>query len=135
MPPKIRAKQNWSVSKHNMKPEINHLNQLVTWLIPFVITSPNQTTITFKSGNKAYGLAGSSTPNEFGTGTNSNGISEIALKRKYRQVLYGFFKLLYYYYIVHYVSMLSFFVLQFLISGWRTLYAHTSVRLLQRLSP
>jgi hypothetical protein len=83
MAPKIRAKQNWSRTRQSLRPDINYLNQVTTWLIPFVITSPNQTTMTFKSGNKSYGLSGAT--NEVGTGgSTSYGTSEIALKRKYR---------------------------------------------------
>lgn len=68
-----------------MTPDISHLNQIITWLVPFVFTSPAQTTIAFKSGNKAYGLSGS-TGDVGGTG-NTYGVSEVALKRKYRYTL------------------------------------------------
>ncbi len=82
MPPKSRAKQVWTASKKVLSKTIDCQQQLTTWLLPFILTTPIQTSFVVKAGNKSYGLAGSTTSD---TGsTVSGGLSEIALKRKYR---------------------------------------------------
>ena len=81
MAPKIRAKQMWSKTHPStQKRGIDLWKQITTWLLPFAMTTPDQTTFYVKAGNKEYGLAGISI-NENGTST---GISEIGLKKKYR---------------------------------------------------
>jgi hypothetical protein len=88
MGPKIRARQMWSKSST----KTDFAQQVTTWLLPFIFTTANQTSFHCKAGNKSYGLsAGSSSE----SGGPSSGISEAALKRKYRFSIFSFPTLIY----------------------------------------